>query len=63
MPINPEKTVRKNVAMAIDLWKRVSAWQKKQKIGSESKALARLIDAGLRNEEHSGQETSRRRSS
>lgn len=47
MPINPETTVRKNVAMPNELWERVRTWRFQNEINTESEAIRRLVEAGL----------------
>jgi hypothetical protein len=47
MPVNPETTVRKNVAMPKELWAEVRAFRFRQEIDTESDAIRRLIELGL----------------
>lgn len=47
MPVNPETTVRKSVAMPRALWERVRAWRFQNEVNTKSEALCRLIEAGL----------------
>jgi hypothetical protein len=49
MPINPETTVRKNVALPKELWEKIRSWRFKNEINTESGAIRRLIEVGLEN--------------
>jgi hypothetical protein len=48
MPVNPDTTVRKNVAMPKELWEQVRTWRFRNEINTESEAIRRLVEAGLR---------------
>ena len=48
MPVNPETTIRKNVAMPKELWDQVRAFRFRNEINTESQALKQLIEAGLK---------------
>jgi hypothetical protein len=47
MPVNPETTVRKSVALPKELWEKIRAWRFKNEINTESGAMLRLIEIGL----------------
>jgi hypothetical protein len=47
MPVNPDTTVRKNVAMSKELWEQVRTWRFRNEINTESEAIRRLVEAGL----------------
>ena len=47
MPVNPETTIRKNVAMPKELWAEVRSFRFSQEIDTESEAIRRLIELGL----------------
>lgn len=47
MPVNPEKTVRKFLAIPRELWAKVEDFRFAERIGTESEALRRLIEAGV----------------
>jgi hypothetical protein len=47
MPVNPETTVRKSVAIPKALWERIRSWRFQNEMNTESEALCRLIEMGL----------------
>lgn len=47
MPVNPETTVRKNFSFPRDLWEKVEDFRYSHRIGTESKAIARLVTLGM----------------
>lgn len=47
MAVNPDKTVRKNVSLPLEVMDRVTAYQADKKLNSESEALRSLIEVGL----------------
>jgi hypothetical protein len=47
MPVNPETTVRKNVALPKELWEQVRAYRFRNEINTESGAIRQLVELGL----------------
>lgn len=47
----PEPIVRKQVGLRLRAWKEVEGYRFAEKIGSESEAIRRLVDLGLKAKE------------
>lgn len=47
MPVNPETTVRKNVALPKELWEQIRTYRFRNEINTESGAIRRLVELGL----------------
>lgn len=47
MPVNPDTTIRKNVAMPRELWELVRSFRFRHEINTESEAIRRLVEIGL----------------
>ena len=53
MPINADTTVRKMLSMPRDLWQAIEDYRFEQRIKTESEAIRRLIELGLKAAEES----------